>query len=234
MKLTARDKVFLEALTKYKNEYLSTYGYTNRASIHWFVKVLLLIVLVGSCYWGFYQVQNGFAYWGLLSLYAIFSASLVLNVIHDSSHQAIFKSKQKNNLLRNFGFFLLGNSPHLWWQEHVMDHHPVANVIGEDLGIIETPLLRFHVHQKYHNYHRYQHYYAPILYCLHMTEFYFYSEYGRVFRLSKKLKQKKIVYWFLLSKLFHFLFLFVFPLLWSVLSGWFVLLGFLYIQMIHS
>lgn len=234
MQQQQKDKDFLIELQRLKNNYLQSEGLTHRVSHRWWGKVLVLSGLVLFFYVLSFLVENTWQYFLSLAIYAILSASLVLNVIHDTAHDAVFQKTNKNKWLRNITFIFLGNSPHLWSQEHLVDHHPVANIVGEDLAIIETPLLRFHEGQTWKSFHRFQHYYAPILYCLHITDFYFYSEFRKVYALYRQQKHRSILHWFWICKLVHFICLFLLPLYWSPFSIGIIILGFLLIQMIHS
>lgn len=88
---------------------------------------------------------------------------IVFNIVHDASHHALSPSKGVNNMVRYLGD-LVGINTYIWDIRHNVQHHTFTNVLGGDLIIENIPLLRLSQHQPYKRFHRFQLYYAPVLY----------------------------------------------------------------------
>lgn len=102
-----------------------------------------------------------FALW-----YAVMGVSavmIVFNLVHDASHNALSKRSWVNSLGRYIGDFV-GINTYIWDIRHNIQHHTFTNVLGGDLIIENIPLIRLSQHQPHHKMHRYQLFYAPLLY----------------------------------------------------------------------
>jgi linoleoyl-CoA desaturase len=63
-------------------------------------------------------------------------------VAHTSSHNATAESQWVNRFLTYFGFaFFFGVSASYWWNKHIVVHHPVPNLLGEDDDIDLAPFF---------------------------------------------------------------------------------------------
>jgi len=91
------------------------------------------------------------------------SALMALNIAHDGSHGSLGKwSNTAANL-----FYLVGASRNLWFQQHIMKHHPFTNKYGCDCDLSSAePYLYFDksvVPQPVPLHTRWQHYLLPII-----------------------------------------------------------------------
>lgn len=93
----------------------------------------------------------------------VFGVLIVFNFLHDASHHAFFQSKKWNNRMRYVGD-LAGINTYIWNIRHNVQHHTFTNVLGGDLIIEQITLIRLSTHQPYQWFHRYQVFYAPLLY----------------------------------------------------------------------
>lgn len=106
--------------------------------------------------------------WILFGTYFFMGVAIVLNylnVIHDSVHDTIFKSR-KINQLYVYLFDLMGASSFIWKTRHIRYHHNYPNVDGWDTDIDQSTLVRVVPHSKFSVFHRYQHIYLPFIYPL--------------------------------------------------------------------
>lgn len=61
---------------------------------------------------------------------------------HTSSHYCTSNSRPMNRVLTYFGFpFFFGVSATYWWNKHLVVHHPVPNLVGEDDDIDLAPFF---------------------------------------------------------------------------------------------
>ena len=155
-------------------------------------------------------------YLGLGVLYLLLGAVMALigfNVMHDASHGSYSKDKRVNEIL-SYSMNLIGGIVFFWNIKHNFDHHTNTNVFefDEDIGLY--PLLRIHESQKHLWFHKYQHYYGPILYLfsgpviVHYNDFYRYFTQKIGARRFDFPEKEKRIFW--ISKIIHFtLFMFI-------------------------
>jgi linoleoyl-CoA desaturase len=101
------------------------------------------------------------------SLCGLSGILLAFNSSHDAVHNTLFKSKKLNSIVHYIIFNLQGVNATLWKKRHISSHHIFPNVDGCDADIDNNPFIRFSkTHTRKWN-HRYQHIYAPFLYCIY-------------------------------------------------------------------
>ena len=131
-----------------------------------------LVVLVGS--WiAIYAFKP--ASWTFIVLYVLGGLAqtfLLLNIAHDSNHNAISSVPSVNKTL-NYVFDLCGISSYMWRILHHRGHHSCINVHPEDDALTGRGLLRFTPHEPRTRVQRFQHIYAFFLYALFSLDYVF-------------------------------------------------------------
>lgn len=94
---------------------------------------------------------------------AIGMSGIGLSIMHDANHGAYSKNKKVNNFL-GYVMFLVGGSDAMWRIQHNVLHHTYTNVTGMDDDIDPGKVMRFSPHEKRYKMHKYQHWYAWLLY----------------------------------------------------------------------
>ena len=179
----ANTSTFYQGLKAEVDRYFSGRNTTIFADFRLWVKAFLLLSAFGLSYALLYLYPLSFVQALLpFAIMGITGVMLVFNVVHDASHHAVFKMKKWNDKLRYLGDFL-GINTYIWDIRHNVQHHTFTNVLGGDLIIENIPLLRLSPFQTYRSFHRFQHWYAPILYL-------FYSLYW-IFLIDFKLFAQK-------------------------------------------
>lgn len=228
------EDIFLREMHSYFNELknsLSEYLVNDRTYVF---KVFLLgtvsVLFYGSLYFSNTPI------WYLLGVlfYSAVLSSLILNVIHDAAHGVIFKSQFLNDLSMHLCFATIGASGSLWKFEHNVEHHRHTNVLGVDGSIVENDFIRLHSSHQWRWYHRFQAWYAPILYCVHLIDFYFISELEQFWRYYSDHGESRDLFLFIFSRIIHISLMLLLPLLFAQVSWIVVLLGFFLHLMIHS
>jgi len=97
---------------------------------------------------------------------------LLLNIAHDSNHNAISSLPSVNKTL-NYVFDLCGISSYMWRILHHRGHHSCINIHGEDDALTGRGLLRFTPHEPRTRLQRFQHIYALFLYALFSLDYVF-------------------------------------------------------------
>lgn len=152
----------------------------------------------------------------------IMGVMIVFNIVHDASHHALFNNKKLNNYARYLGD-LVGINTYIWDIRHNIQHHTFTNVLGGDLIIEAIPLLRLSPEQQHKRFHRFQRYYAPVLYMFYSLYWTFVIDFRLFFKkeiCNLKNIQHPLKEWLILIsfKLLHITYLIVLPTLFTSLS----------------
>ncbi len=122
--------------------------------------------------------------WKFLLLYLLGGLAqtfLLLNIAHDSNHNAISSVATVNKTL-NYVFDLCGINSYMWRILHHRGHHSCVNVHGEDDALTGRGLLRFTPHEPRTPLQRFQHIYALVLYALFSLDYVFVRDFECFFR----------------------------------------------------
>ncbi len=147
----------------------------------WLKIAVGLAVLVGS--WIVIYAEKP-ASWRFVALYLLGGLAqtfLLLNIAHDSNHNAISSRSAVNKTL-NYAFDLCGISSYMWRILHHRGHHSCVNVHGEDDALSGRGLLRFTPHEPRRPLQRFQHVYALVLYALFSLDYVFVRDFEAFFK----------------------------------------------------
>jgi linoleoyl-CoA desaturase len=97
---------------------------------------------------------------------------LLLNIAHDSNHNAVSSRPLVNKTL-NYVFDLCGISSYMWRLLHHRGHHSCINLQGEDDALSGRGIFRFTPHESRMPWHRFQHIYALLVYALFSLDYVF-------------------------------------------------------------
>lgn len=121
--------------------------------------------------------------WKFVALYLLggFAQTfLLLNIAHDSNHNAISSNSVVNKTL-NYVFDLCGISSYMWRILHHRGHHSCINLHGEDDAISGRGIFRFTPYDPREPWHRLQHIYALFLYALFSLDYVFVRDFQHFF-----------------------------------------------------
>jgi linoleoyl-CoA desaturase len=121
--------------------------------------------------------------WRFVALYAlggIAQTFLLLNIAHDSNHNAISSVPSVNKTL-NYVFDLCGISSYMWRILHHRGHHSCINLQGEDDALTGRGIFRFTPHQPRARWHRFQHIYALFFYAMFSLDYVFVRDFEAFF-----------------------------------------------------
>ena len=144
----------------------------------------------------------------LLCVYAGFTLAFIgFNVMHDACHGSYSENKKTNDFF-SYSMNFLGSANFIWKVKHNVVHHSFTNIDGIDADIIQTKLLRFAPTQKKRAIHRFQHFYAVILYALSYTTWILFNDFEKYY--SQKVYQtpiprfntrERVIFW--ISKIYY-------------------------------
>ena len=122
---------------------------------------LFLLIYLSILWWPAGSLPALFIRYLLLGLASLLMAFIIS---HDASHGTFSQNTSINDYLFTISFSLLGVNAYLWKIRHIASHHVFPNVDGGDVDIEDNTLVRFCPHRPWRPFHRYQHFYAPVLY----------------------------------------------------------------------
>jgi linoleoyl-CoA desaturase len=135
-----------------------------------------LAVLAGS-WTALYVFRPGsWTFVGLYLLGGLAQTFLLLNVAHDSNHNAISSRPLVNKTL-NYVFDLCGVNSYMWRILHHRGHHSCVNLHGEDDALSGRGIFRFTPHEAWTSRHRFQHIYALLVYALFSLDYVFFRDF---------------------------------------------------------
>ena len=178
-------------------------------------------------------------FWAIL--FGLISSFIGLNIVHDASHNALFKKRIWNKLLL-FSMNLIGSMGYTYRLNHVKIHHNFPNVIGIDADLNQaSPFIRFSPGADKHSLHRYQHLYAPFIYLFYTLNLIFIKDFQDFKFIPKKdsplldIKHPAKAYLELfVSKLFYVGYALVLPLLFLNIVWWKILIGYVLVNIVMS
>lgn len=169
------------------------------------------------------------------------SILIVFNISHDASHNALFKNKRLNKIL-SYTFNLVGGSGYMWNITHDKIHHTYPNIINIDPDLDQSrPFLRVTPGMVRLKFHRYQHYYAPILYSTYMLYLVFIKDFqdlniiptknSPLLQISHHWKE----YFILIgSKIIYISYALILPITLLDIVWWHIILGYLFVSLLMS
>lgn len=157
---------FARTLTQRIDGYFAERGISRHANGEMVAKTVL-----GFALWiGTYAVlmSGRFSPLGVVAMYVVHGFAqlfISFNIAHDANHGAYSRSKRTNKLFACV-FDVVGVSSYMWRLFHNESHHAFVNVPAADTALSSDNLFRFCPQERRLRRHRYQHLYAPLLYCL--------------------------------------------------------------------
>jgi linoleoyl-CoA desaturase len=121
--------------------------------------------------------------WRFVALYVLGGLAqtfLLLNIAHDSNHNAISSVPSINKTL-NYAFDVCGINSYMWRILHHRGHHSCINLHGEDDALTGRGIFRFTPHEPRARWHRFQHIYALFFYAMFSLDYVFVRDFEAFF-----------------------------------------------------
>src|SRR5258705_641861 len=161
------DSDFFTELIEKVDDYMDKTGGNRFADSSIYIKGLFLVSLYLSSYILLLNRSLNTALSVLLvMIMGLTAVMIVFNIVHDASHNVLFKNKSLNRALAYFGD-LMGMNSYIWNIRHNIQHHTFTNVAGGDVLLDSIPFIRVSPQQKKLPMHKYQVLYVPVLYMLY-------------------------------------------------------------------
>ena len=164
---------FPKVLRRRLDTFFSDACISPKAGWAMWVKIGLgLAVLAGS--WIVLYTLNPDS-WKFVAVYLLSGLAqtfLMLNIAHDSNHNAISSVRSVNKAL-NYVFDVCGINSYMWRILHHRGHHSCINLHGEDDALTGRGIFRFTPHEPRARLHRFQHIYALFFYAMFSLDYVF-------------------------------------------------------------
>ena len=183
--LKYKEKITSSGFSKALAERVDAYFEERRISRHANLEMISKTVLGFTLWIGTYLLilSDRFSSLGLAGMYVLHGFAQVFiafNIAHDANHGAYSKSKRVNRAL-GCVFDLVGGSSYMWRLFHNDSHHAFVNVRKADTALESGNVFRFSPRDRRRPFHRYQHIYAPFLYCLSTLDWVLTKDYRWLF-----------------------------------------------------
>jgi linoleoyl-CoA desaturase len=164
---------FPKVLRRRLDEFFSSANISPKANRAMWVKIAVGLTVLAGSWIALYAFKPDS--WWFVTLYltnAVAQTFLLLNIAHDSNHNAISSVRSVNTAL-NYVFDVCGISSYMWRILHHRGHHSCINLHGEDDALTGRRILRFTPHEPRARLQRFQHIYALLLYGLFSLDYVF-------------------------------------------------------------
>lgn len=204
------------------------------SSMKWKSVAMLAIYLVPFAFvLSGYASMNLWIFYGTWVLMGIGMVGIGCAVMHDSNHDSYSNNKTIN---KNMGklIMLVGGYDINWRIQHNILHHTYTNIDGLDQDIDAGIFLRFSTTQKRYGFHKFQHWYAWLLYGM-MTllwstskDFQQLKEYNQLGLLRKeKMTYRYALTRLLIYKILYYIITLGLPLMFSGAAWYHVVIAYL-------
>jgi linoleoyl-CoA desaturase len=172
---------FPKVLRRRLDRFFADQKMTPKADLTMWVKIAVGLAVLASAWIALYAFRpDSWTFVALYLLGGIAQTFLLLNIAHDSNHNAI-SSKPLVNKTLNYVFDLCGISSYMWRILHHRGHHSCINLNGEDDALSGRGIFRFTPHEPRAPWHRFQHIYALFFYALFSLDYVFFRDFESFF-----------------------------------------------------
>ena len=173
---------FFIVLAKKVENYIAKNNGNRFGNASIYFKGVLLVALYAGSYTALLTIHLK-PYLSLLLaiLMGISAVMIVFNIVHDASHNVLFKNPKYNRAAAYLGD-IVGMNSYIWNIRHNMQHHAFTNVAGGDILIDNIPLMRISPYQRKYLIHRFQVLYVPLLYMVYSIFWVFFLDLNMFFR----------------------------------------------------
>ena len=168
---------FPKVLRRRLDSFFADENISPKANTAMWVKIAIGLAVLAGSWLAIYIFRPGS--WRFVLLYlagGLAQTFLLLNIAHDSNHNAISTRPFVNKSL-NYVFDLCGISSYMWRILHHRGHHSCVNLHGEDDALSGRGIFRFTPHEARAPLHRFQHLYALFVYALFSIDYVFFRDF---------------------------------------------------------
>src|ERR1700760_1726793 len=172
---------FPKVLRRRLDRYFADQNLSPKANSAMWLKIACGLAVLAGSWIVLYAFRPGS--WKFVGFYltgGLAQTFLLLNIAHDSNHNAISSVPSVNKTM-NYVFDVCGISSYMWRILHHRGHHSCINLHGEDDALIGRGILRFTPFETRASYHRFQHIYALFFYAMFSLDYVFVRDFACFF-----------------------------------------------------
>ncbi|MGA8677730.1 MAG: fatty acid desaturase, partial [Candidatus Acidiferrales bacterium] len=172
---------FPKVLRRRLDRFFVDQNITHKADRMMWVKIAVGLAVLMGAWIALYALRPDL--WKFVALYLLGGLAqtfLLLNIAHDSNHNAI-SSRPRVNKTLNYVFDLCGISSYMWRILHHRGHHSCINLHGEDDALSGRGIFRFTPYESRAPWHRFQHIYALFFYAMFSLDYVFFRDFESFF-----------------------------------------------------
>jgi linoleoyl-CoA desaturase len=228
---------FPKVLRRRLDRFFAEQNISPKADRTMWVKIAAgLSVLAGSWIAIYAFKSTSWIFFALYVLGGLAQTFLLLNIAHDSNHNAISSSPFVNKSL-NYAFDLCGINSYMWRILHHRGHHSCINLHGEDDALTGRGIFRFTPHEPRARWHRFQHIYALFFYAMFSLDYVFVRDFEAFFlpthdyleRTKHPAREIAILF---AGKVFYITYMLILPVMLLGKSPWLVAGAFVMVHLI--
>jgi linoleoyl-CoA desaturase len=164
---------FPKVLRRRLDNFFSEGNISPKADGAMWLKITLGVAVLAGTWIALYAFDpDSWKFVALYTLSGLAQTFLLLNIAHDSNHNAISSVPSVNKVL-NYVFDVCGINSYMWRILHHRGHHSCINLHGEDDALTGRSIFRFTPHEPLAPQHRFQHTYALFFYALFSLDYVF-------------------------------------------------------------
>jgi len=169
----ANSSSFPKILRRRLDSFFSERNISPKADRTLWLKLSVGLAVLAGCWTVLYALNPDS--WKFVAVYLLGGVAqtfLMLNIAHDSNHNAISSAPSVNKFL-NYVFDVCGINSYMWRILHHRGHHSCINLHGEDDALTGRRIFRFTPHEPRARWQRFQHIYALFFYALFSLDYIF-------------------------------------------------------------
>jgi linoleoyl-CoA desaturase len=228
---------FPKVLRRRLDKFFADGNISPKADSAMWVKIAAGLVVLAGSWFALYAFRPDT--WMFVVFYllgGLAQAFLLLNIAHDSNHNAISSVPTVNKTL-NYVFDVCGINSYMWRILHHRGHHSCINVHGEDDALTGRGILRFTPHEPRMRLHRFQHIYALFLYAMFSLDYvlvrdfecFFFPSHDYLSRAKHPAREYAILF---AGKAFYLTYMLILPVVVLGRSPWLVAGTFVLVHLI--
>lgn len=211
-----------------------------QAGIGWvkFKAVVFPVLYMMLMLWVWGHPENTILFYGGYFVLGVFMVIIFLTVIHELSHDNIFKTKKLNRFLMYF-FDLMGANSFIWKKRHELMHHNYPNIKGWDSDIEQSNMFKIFPDAHTTWFHKKQHRLVFLFYPFYLLNWLLVRDFRDFFSKNRIIKKTITIPAVEFLKLFvfkstYFFYMLVVPVMWFHIPIVSVLIGFLVLNFTAS